>query len=143
MESHNKISERDRLRSMSHVRNLIAIAITDGSFDNKEKELVFELGIRSGLSKDELKQINDNPASVSYIQPDKKHEKIEQLYDLILLILVNNKVTANEQALCKTFALKLGIELNVVNKLIPALTNSISKGIAPAIAIKEATEFFE
>ena len=52
---HKINSERDRMKQLSHIRNLLALAITDGSFDNQEKELVFEIAINSGITAAELK----------------------------------------------------------------------------------------
>ena len=135
--------ERDRMKQLSHIRNLLALAITDGSFDNQEKELVFEIAINSGITAAELKQIDQNPASIPYIKPDTNEERIDQLYDLVLLMMVNKEIEQNELSLCKTMAINLGIEISVVNRLIPAIIESISKGVKPQFCIPDMLSLFD
>jgi uncharacterized membrane protein YebE (DUF533 family) len=134
---------RDKMKQKSHIRNLLGIAITDGSFDSKEKELIMEIGKRSGISQDELKEIDLHPASVSFIKPESNRERIEQLYDLVLLILINDEIAKNETSLCKSFAVKLGLEMKTINTVLPHLIKSISAGEETQKTINELLSMIE
>jgi tellurite resistance protein len=40
----------------SHLANLVAIAKSDGDFSVAEKRLIFDIGVKNGLSTDEVKK---------------------------------------------------------------------------------------
>ena len=95
-------------RQMSHIRDLLALAICDGSLDKEEQELIQHIAKEEGISKEELDEIFQNPGSIQYIPPTSDNDKIEQLYNMVHLIMANHKVSTNEMTLCKVFAGKIG-----------------------------------
>lgn len=57
---------RDKKKRLSHIRNLVALACADGSLDKNEMDLIFKIGVRAGLSPDELQRIFQRPDSIAF-----------------------------------------------------------------------------
>jgi uncharacterized tellurite resistance protein B-like protein len=126
---------RDKKRRLSHMRNLIALACADGSIEESELNLIFKMGARSGLTTSELKRIMERPDSISFYPPASDREQVEQLYDMVLVMMVNGELHENEIAFCKITALRLGFNARIIDKMIKVTIDLIAKGIAAEIAL--------
>ncbi|MFC2114147.1 hypothetical protein ACFLRI_02235 [Bacteroidota bacterium] len=115
-------------RHLSHIRDLLALAICDGSLDKEEQELIQHIAKEEGISKEELDEIYQNPGSIQYIPPVSDKDKIEQLYNMVHLIMANHKVSLNEMILCKVFASKIGFKPPAASMLISAIKQMITTG---------------
>ena len=116
----------EHIRHLSHIRDLLALAICDGSLDTEEQELIQEIAVLEGVSKDELEEITINPGIVTYVPPVSDSEKISQLYNMVHLIMVNHNVSLNEMTLCKVFASKIGFKPHQCSILINSLKGLIN-----------------
>ncbi len=126
---------RDKKKRLSHIRNLISLACIDGQIDKNELDLIFRIAIRGGLTPEEFKRIVDRPDSVSFTPPDNYRERIEQLYDMVLVMMIDGEIHEKEIALCKLSAIRLGFKHQVIDKMIHDIIDSIAKGIAADIAL--------
>lgn len=126
---------RDKKKRLSHIRNLIALACADGSLDKNEIDLIFKIGVKAGLTPDELKRIFERPESIAFYPPDSYRERIEQLYDMVLVMMVDGEFHENEIALCKLTALKLGFRHQIIDIIVKDTVEMIVDGIATDIAI--------
>lgn len=117
----------DKKKMMSHVRNLVALAYSDGKFSNEERQYVANVANEAGLNAEEMKQIINDPEGVRFIMPENDIEKIEHLYDLILLMMVDGDLNENEMIFCRAMAIKMKIPYQVVDetvaKIIEFITN--------------------
>jgi L,D-peptidoglycan transpeptidase YkuD (ErfK/YbiS/YcfS/YnhG family) len=52
-------------------------------------DLIFKIGVRSGLSPDELHRFFQRPESIAFYPPDSYRERIEQLYDMVMVMMVD------------------------------------------------------
>lgn len=126
---------RDKKKRLSHIKNLIALAASDGELDKNELYLIHRIGIRSGLSKHEMKRIINRPKSVSFNAPDNFKERIEQLYDMIIVMMIDGEIHENEVALCKMTAIRLGFKHQVIDKMVIDVIDMIKKGLALEIVL--------
>lgn len=126
---------RDKKKRLSHIRNLIALACADGSLDKSEMDLIFKIGVNAGLSPVELKRIFERPDSIAFFPPDSYRERIEQLYDMVMVMMVDGEFHENEIALCKLTAIKLGFKHQIIDKIVNDTVKMIVDGIATDIAI--------
>ena len=127
---------RDKKKRLSHIRNLIALACADGSLDKSEMDLIFKIGIRAGRSPDELNRNFECPNSISFFHPDSYRERIEQLYDMVMVMMVDGELHENEIALCKVTAIKLGFKHRIIDQMVHDTIDMIADGIATDIAIR-------
>lgn len=134
---------RDKKKRLSHIRNLIALACADGSLDKSEMDLIFKIGVRAGLSPDELHRIFQRPDSIAFYPPDSYRERIEQLYDMVMVMMVDGEFHKNEIALCKLTAIKLGFRHQVIDKIVHDTVEMIAEGIATEIALARLMELVD
>jgi uncharacterized tellurite resistance protein B-like protein len=102
----------------SHIRNLLAVAISDGTFDRKELELIYQIASNYNMNREEVDAIKNEKELVPFSQPSSKKVKILQVYDLVKLMLADNKIHVNEIKLCRSFAKKLNLVPDIVDGLI-------------------------
>lgn len=134
---------RDKKKRLSHIRNLVALACADGSLDKNEMDLIFKIGVRAGLSPDELQRIFQRPDSIALYPPDSYRERIEQLYDMVMVMMVDGDLHDNEIALCKLTAIKLGFKHQIIDKMVHNTVEMIAKGIAVDIALARLLNLVE
>ena len=58
-----------RNQRLSHFRNLIAIAFSDGSVDESEKDVMLAIGKRIGITSYEIQEILENPDNIELCIP--------------------------------------------------------------------------
>ncbi|MCS7092763.1 MAG: TerB family tellurite resistance protein [Patescibacteria group bacterium] len=134
---------RDKKKRLSHIRNLVALACSDGTLEKSEMDLIFQIGIKSGLTQDELRRIFVRPESIGFHPPESFRERIEQLYDMVMVMMVNGELHQNEIALCKITALKLGFKTGIIDKMVHDTIDLIARGIAADIALSRLMDLVE
>lgn len=107
---------------LNHLKSLIQLAVSDQSFDQKEKSLIYSIGKANKVPEakiDELIQQNlqakeETRITFSALSFD---EKFEYLYNIIQLMKIDNEVFLSEVKYCEGLAEKLGFEKKVVKKM--------------------------
>jgi len=127
----------DKKKRLSHIKNLVALAAADGEIDKSELDLIFRIGAKVGLSGDELKRIISRPESISFRAPDYFRERIEQLYDMVLVMMIDGEIHDNEVLLCKLTAKRLGFKHQIIDKMVNDVIGFIAKGIALDIILSD------
>ena len=116
----------DRKKMMSHVRNLVALAYADGKFSDEEKQYVANVATEAGMTADEMKQIIKDAECIRFVMPWNDIEKIEQIYDLILLMMIDGELNENEMIFCRAMAIKMKIPYQIVDELVAKVINFIT-----------------
>jgi len=127
----------NKKKRLSHIKNLVALAASDGEIDQNELNLIFSIGEKVGLSRDELLRIIQRPNSISFRAPDYFRERIEQLYDMVLVMMIDGEVHENEVALCKLTAIRLGFKHQVIDKMVHDVIEIIAKGLALELVMSD------
>jgi len=128
---------RDKKARMSHVRNVIAVAFADTVLTKDEEELIFRIGNRVGLTNEELKRILIRPNSISFTPPRTNPERVIQLLDMVLVMMVDGEINEREYAICKLTAIKLGFRHEIIDKMIDDIIDYLAKGMAVDIILNE------
>jgi hypothetical protein len=103
----------------SHLANLVAIANSDGDFSVAEKRLIFDIGVKNGLSIDEVKKIIKSDAkSIEFKVPDNDSDRFDELYDLASMVLADGVCTEDEMSNCIELAEKLGFRKAITGVLV-------------------------
>ena len=133
----------DRKKMMSHVRNLVALAYADGKFSDEERQYVANVATEVGMTADEMKQIINDPDGIRFIMPENDIEKIEQLYDLILLMMIDGDLNENEMIFCRAMAIKMKIPYQVVDEMVAKVINFITDNFYVEDVVNELAEMME
>jgi len=132
----NLFTSYDKKKRRSHFKNLFAVARADGKVDRDEMDLVVGLAEKFHMSTDEVTKIIRNPDSVTLVTPKTQEERVEHLYDLVSVMMVDGKIDEKELFLCKSLAVKLGCGEETIDSLIRDLIEQAMKGIEPGKAVE-------
>jgi|SRR5690606_20263688 len=126
---------RDKKKRLSHIKNLIALGLADGYLDKDETDLIFRIGINAGLTPNDVQRLLERPESIQFYPPDSYRERIEQLYDMVMVMMVDGEFHENEIMLCKLTAKRLGFDHRIIDEMVFQTIKMIADGIATDIAI--------
>jgi uncharacterized tellurite resistance protein B-like protein len=115
----------------SHFKNLFAVARADGNVDRAEMDLVIGLAEKFHMSTEEVTKIIRDPDAVPMVTPKTPQERLEHLYDLITVMLVDGKIDEKELFLCKSLGVKLGCGEDSIDPLVRDLIEQAMNGISP------------
>ena len=102
----------------SHLANLVAIAKSDGNFSLAEKRLIFDIGVKNGLSTDQVKKIIKSDKPIELKVPDNDSERFDEVYDLVLMMLADGECSEDEMTNCIEISEKLGFKRSITGVLV-------------------------
>jgi uncharacterized membrane protein YebE (DUF533 family) len=105
-------------KNRSHLKNLISMAMADGSMDQREWDLLNEIARKLRLTEEDINLIQKNPDLIENITPRRHKEKVQQLYDLVCLMIADFDIDEGELRFCHKMADKLKLDPLVVDDLI-------------------------
>lgn len=98
----------------NHIRNLLALAKADEHMDEKEVEMLYKIGRRYGLKDWQIKNLMDSPESFELNIPDNFNDRMNLLYDLMLMVYADEKIEPREIAFCEDVAVRFGLKKEIV-----------------------------
>ena len=126
----------DNRKKLSYIKNLLDIAEADGTVDEDEKTMIFAAATKVGVTAEEMKRIINDPRSIDFFIPTNNEERLEQVYNLVLMMMVDGEVNNEEILLCKIFAERLGYDYHIIDSLVASIKENIGKGLAREASIK-------
>ncbi len=101
-----------------HLQNLVNLAEADGLLHVDEIELLNKIGKHYGLKKNQILEIfRDQKNTVQKI-PVNFDQKINQLFEMVKLMMVDNVVDKEEMDIAEEMAENLRFEKGIINSLI-------------------------
>lgn len=128
----------EKKKRRSHFKNLFAVASVDGDVQSAEVDLLIRLAEKFHMSTQEVTRIIKSSDPETIRPPKTPEERIQHLYDLVTVMLVDGSIDQRELALCKSFASKLGVLDNDVDPLVRDLIEMSLKGVPPETAQERA-----
>ncbi|MBT1703292.1 TerB family tellurite resistance protein [Chryseosolibacter indicus] len=111
----------------NHIKNLLALAKADGHMHPKEEKLLFKIGMRYGLKERQIQSLVDSDERYEINVPDNHNDKMNLLYDLILMVYADEVVDKQEVKFCEEAVTQFGMKRELVEYLI----SSFKKGTPP------------
>lgn len=105
----------------SHFLSLFELAMIDDDLAQAEREYLYDIGARHDISKEQMHQILFHEPHTPFTMPESKEERIGQVFDLVCMMLADNKLDEREVELCIKLARKLGFAENILSGLVKAL----------------------
>lgn len=113
-----------------HFLNLYMLALSDNNFDEKELEIILQIGEEKGISQSEFEQIIINPTSVEIQYPTEFIDRIRLLYDFVRVIWADNKVEKDEKDSFLKFCNKFSFDKQESDELFDWLLDLAKQGIS-------------
>lgn len=111
----------------NHIKNLLALAKADGHMHPKEEKLLYKIGKRYGLKDRQVKTLIDSDQKFEVNVPDNHFDKMNLLYDLILMVYADEVVDEQEIKFCEEAVMRFGMK----KELITWLISLFDKGTPP------------
>jgi uncharacterized tellurite resistance protein B-like protein len=102
----------------NHIRNLLALAKVDGHVHQKEEKLLFKIGKRYGLKERQVKELIESKEKFKMNVPDNHNDRMNLLYDLLLMIYADAKVDKHEIEFFEEAMKKLGMKKEMAKWLL-------------------------
>ncbi len=102
----------------SHLKNLISVAMSDGSMDTNEAKALLSVATRLGITEIDVRQMVTDYRDIKFILPKDRKDRIQQFWDLIMIILADGKIEEHEMKIFENFAAKLGIRKAITSGLV-------------------------
>jgi uncharacterized membrane protein YebE (DUF533 family) len=112
----------------NHIKNLLALAKADGTVHKKEQEMLFKIGKRYGLKDRQVQALIASDEKFTVNVPDNFHDKMNVLYDLMLMVWADGVIEPKEIAFCEDVVKKFGMKKEIVKWL---LDEVFEKGTPP------------
>ncbi len=127
----NLFNNYDKKKRRSHFKNLFAVANADGDVDRAEMDLIIGLAEKFHMSTEEVTKIIRNPDSVELVNLKTSEERMEHLYHLVTVMMVDGQIDEKELFLCKSLGVKLGCPEDTIDSLVRDLIEN-ALGEVPA-----------
>lgn len=102
----------------NHIKNLLALANVDGHMHEKEVELLFKIGKRYGLKHRQVQELIDSDEQFTINIPDNHHDRMNLLYDLVLMVYADDVVDDHEIKFCEEAVEQFGMKRELVTWLL-------------------------
>src|SRR6187551_17442 len=102
----------------NHIKNLLALAKADGHMHPKEEALLYKIAKRHGLKERQVKALADAKEKFEINVPDNHNDKMNLLYDLILMVYADEVVDKHEIQFCEEAVKQFGMKKGLVTFLL-------------------------
>ncbi len=115
-------------KQKGHFLNLYHIALSDAEIDTTELELLYKIGERRGVSKEDIDTTILQPDAIKFTSPETVLEKIDCLYDFALIAWADGKIDPHEKRLFEVFCTKFGFQDENIPTITQFLFEEAEKG---------------
>lgn len=119
----------DRAKALSHVRNLIRIAIADGHIAEDEYRLLVKIARHRGVDEEEVKKIISNVNDFEFVPPSNIEERNLQLWHLGRMVLADGVIEQQEIGKMSRYAIGLGYDAKYVPELVKTVLNIVQEDL--------------
>ena len=102
----------------SHLRNLISLAKADGHLHPDEEKMIYKMGEKYGLKDRQVASLLRSDKKTELHVPDTHEAKMDQLYDIVMMVYADGVVEDTEIAFCEEVVDKFGYKKEIVSWLI-------------------------
>ena len=103
---------------ISHLKNLMTIALADGVLDPMEKEFIIEKASMLGIEEEELNEMFKEALNLKQKIVQTSLKKEEQMADAILMAVLDGYLHENEQKILHELGKTLGFSRTYVDEII-------------------------
>lgn len=133
----NSVESTETKSKKSHLKNLYLIAMADGNLDNSEFDFLLNVANKLYLNPSVVQNVIQYPDDIQFYVPLHNKEKIDQIYDCVLMSIVDGNLNEKEIATCKLISVKFGFKPIIVDKIIEDIIKGIANDIAGEIILNK------
>ena len=119
---------KEKIKKMSHVKNMVIMAQKDGLIAGSESQLIDQVGTSLGLTTSEIDWVIRDYDQIPQFIPESSEEKLGHLYSLVKLMLIDGDINKEELKYCGLAAIKVGLKEQDAIDTILTLVGYIEQG---------------
>ncbi|MBM3455990.1 MAG: hypothetical protein FJX80_12745 [Bacteroidetes bacterium] len=120
----------------SHLRNLFIVALADGKLENIEFEFILHIADNMYIDRSIVREIHSNLNDIPFIVPTHEKQRIDQIYDLIHLTIIDGGIDDREVLACKNIFIKFGYRPVIFEIILNQIMESLSKKMIKEVAVQ-------
>jgi len=105
-------------RNISHFANIVRIAYSDGIITEEEIEFLQKIANKYNIEDDKFREIIRHPEKFPTIGHLECIERIERLYDLIIMIRADHVIAVEEVSILSKIVVGLAFPLHKVDEIV-------------------------
>jgi len=109
-------------KKLAFYQNLVLVAAADKVLEKDESDLLLSIGIRLGLSADEVMPMADNLGVLTFVIPEDGLQKTLELQTLVQMMTQDGSIHDKEYALCLEYANRVGLGKAILDDMIKQFT---------------------
>lgn len=117
----NYFDHSDRKKHMSHLKDLVKVALADGIIQDEERQFLERIATNAGIGNHELDEIIDKARHIEFVPPTELFQKFEQLYNIARVILADDEIHEKELGYCLGYGHALNFDNELTTKLLDEL----------------------
>ena len=118
----------EKKQDKEYFKYLIQVALSDGTVDPAELEMLHRFGRRKGFTDPEIDTLIGTIVQTTYTPPYELSKRFDQVYDLVKIVLADGVVNDNEMLFANRFAVKSGFSETEIPVLLNLLITGIKEG---------------
>ena len=115
-------------RNRDHFAAIVSIALADGIITDEEQAFINRTAINLEIEEEEVKSIIKNVDDYQINPPSSKRARLERLYDLARIVLIDNIADEAEKKIMHRLVIGLGFEADQADSIIEKSFIEIRKG---------------
>jgi hypothetical protein len=121
--------------------NILALFLNEDKMESRYLRCLLKWGFELNLTPEDLRTANVDMASLTYLHPAEKVEKLEAIYHLVYMIYLDEVVDDIELEVASIFAQTLGFKPSVVSDLFKAIATQAYDQSKPRDVRAEVVDF--
>lgn len=95
-------------KEIGHFANIVKLALSDNIISENEQALIDRMASKLNITETEYNKILSNPAGIPITSPPGYEKRIERLYNLSKMVLVDSEATESQIGILNKISIGLG-----------------------------------
>jgi hypothetical protein len=109
----------------SHIKNLFSVALADGIMANVEFDYILEVADNMYVERAVVQNIYSNLNDVPFIVPLHEKQRLDQMFDLIQIALIDGDLDPREILTCKSIFIQFGYKPVIFEILLNTIVDAL------------------
>lgn len=108
----------------THFANLYHVALIDHQLQKEELHLLYVIGERNGLSRNEIREVITQTQTQGFNIPQSFEKRVSMLFDLVSMMVADGRLDEREAILCNHLTKEMELPLSMVNDLVKLIVSA-------------------
>lgn len=114
----------DKKMLKTHFANLYHVALIDHQLQKEELHLLYVIGERNGLSRNEIREVITQTQTQGFNIPQSFEKRVSMLFDLVSMMVADGRLDEREAILCNHLTKEMELPLSMVNDLVKLIVSA-------------------